>query len=220
MSVAANLARVREALGTKPVALVVVSKYVGLEEIKEAFENGVTEFGESRVQDALKKQDAMPPHMAEHIHWHFIGHLQSNKVKKAIGRFDLIHSVHSSELAKEISDEAVKRGIEQAILLQVKVKDDPDKSGFSPDELKASFAEISKLPGLKIKGLMTMTPLTDDQTIWRECFLGLKQLKEELESAYSVSLKELSMGMSDDFEEAVTCGATIVRVGRAIFSKN
>ncbi len=219
MSVAANLARIRKALGDAPVALVAVSKYVGLSEIVEAYENGVTEFGESRIQDALKKQDAMPPHMAEHIRWHFIGHLQSNKVKKALGRFDLIHSVHSIQLAKELSQEAVKQERVQAILLQVMVLDDPDKSGFSPEALKSCFTEILNLPGLKIEGLMTMTPLTDDHSIWRECFLGLKQIKEELEITHGVTLKELSMGMSEDFEEAVTCGATMVRVGRAIFQK-
>ena len=220
MSVADNLASIRRSIGDASVVLIAVTKYVGLDEMKEVFECGVTEFGESRIQDALQKQKDMPPHMAEHIRWHFIGHLQSNKVRKALGHFVLIHSVHSKDLAEEISAQAVKMKIEQAVLLQVKLKDDPAKSGFSPEELLVSFEQINKLPGLKVDGLMTMTPLTENKEIWRECFSGLKSLKEDLEKRYSVRLKELSMGMSDDFEEAVKCGATMVRVGRAIFQKN
>lgn len=219
MSVADNLNEIRKSIGNAPVTLVAVSKYVGLDEMKEAFENGVTEFGESKIQDALNKQKAMPPHMAEHIRWHFIGHLQSNKVKKALGRFVLIHSVDTQYLAEEISAQAVKMKIEQPILLQVKVMDDPSKTGFSPEALRDCFAQIMKLPGVKVEGLMTMTPLCDDPVVWRKCFLGLKSLKEELEKTHSVRLKELSMGMSDDFLEAVTCGATLLRVGRAIFKK-
>lgn len=219
MSVAANLARVKESLGKNPVTLIAVSKYVGLEEIKEAIECGVTEFAESRIQDALKKQDAMPADTAKDIRWHFIGHLQSNKVKKALGRFALIHSVDSLNLAKVLSEEALKQGLVQAILLQVKILADPDKSGFSPPELLECFSEINKLPGLKVEGLMTMTPLTDEKSIWAQCFLGLKCLKEDIEKRHGVRLKELSMGMSDDYLEAVKCGATMVRVGRSIFQK-
>jgi len=220
MSVAANLAKVRESLGSSSVTLIAVSKYVGIEEIKEAFECGVTEFGESRIQDALKKQDAMPPYMAEHMHWHFIGHLQSNKAKKALGRFALIHSVDTQALAEVLSQEAVKMSIQQAVLLQVKVVDDPSKGGFTAETLRECFADLMTLPGIKIEGLMTMTPLTDDRKVWEKCFLGLASLRAELENEHGISLKELSMGMSDDFLDAVKCGATMVRVGRAIFSKN
>jgi len=220
MTVAQNLARIRATFGSKPVTLIAVSKYVGVKEIIEAFESGVTEFGESRIQDALKKQDAMPQHIAEHIRWHFIGHLQSNKARKAVGRFVLIHSVDSIHLAQELSDIASKQGLKQPVLLQVKVVDDPDKSGFAPEELLLNFQTLNLLPGLSIQGLMTMTPLTEDESVRRECFSGLRILREDLEKRYGVKLKELSMGMSDDFEEAVKCGATMVRVGRAIFEKS
>lgn len=216
---AANLARIRESLGSYPVTLIAVSKYVGINEIRDAFENGVTEFGENRIQDALEKQAAVPPHMAEHIRWHLIGHLQSNKVKKALGRFVLIHSVDSLELARVLSSEAVKKNVVQAVLLQVKVLDDPGKSGFAPEALKECFAQIYELPGLKVDGLMTMTPLTEDSTIRKECFLGLKSLKTDIEKKHGVLLNELSMGMSDDYIDAVKCGATMVRVGRAIFQE-
>ena len=219
MSLAANLVRIRESLSGYPVTIIAVSKSAGVEEIKEAFENGVSEFGENRIQDALKKQDAMPPHMAERLHWHFIGHLQSNKVKKALGRFVLIHSVDSLDLALALSQEAAKQNVEQAILLQVKVLDDPGKSGFTPQEVKESFAKIYKLPGLKVQGLMTITPLTADSAVSNECFLGLKSLKADIEKQQGVELKELSMGMSDDYMDAVRCGATMVRIGRSIFQK-
>lgn len=219
MTVAQNLHKIKEKLAQHPVRLIAVSKYVGLSEIMEAFEAGVTEFGESRIQDALKKQEDMPADIAKHMRWHFIGHLQSNKAKKALGRFSLIHSVDSVALAQALSAEAVKQKVCQAILLQVKVLDDPAKSGFEPEELKEVFLAIYKLPGLKIEGLMTMTPLSDDKSIWTKCFLGLKELKLELEKAHGVELPELSMGMSDDYLEAVTCGATMLRIGRAIFEK-
>lgn len=220
MSVAANIARIRKEFGDSKAALIAVSKYVGVEKMVEAFEVGVTEFGESRIQDALQKQTDVPPHMAEHIHWHFIGHLQTNKVKKTVGNFKLIHSVDSFRLAEEISKEAVRLGILQAILLQAKIVRDENKSGFSPEDLKACFAQIMNLPGIKIEGLMTMSPLTDEKSVWRECFLGLKSLRDELEKSYSVSLPELSMGMSDDWIEALKCGATMVRIGRAIFENS
>lgn len=220
MSVAANLARIREQIGGSSATLIAVSKYVGIKEIEEAFNEGVTEFGESRIQDAVEKQEALPPHMAGHIHWHFIGHLQTNKVKKAIGRFTLIHSVDSLRLAKEISEQAQKQGLEQAILLQAKIVEDENKSGFSPDELKSAFAEIMKMPGIKISGLMTMSPLTEEKSVWTECFSGLNCLRHDLEDQYSVSLPELSMGMSDDWIEALKCGATMLRIGRAIFENS
>jgi PLP dependent protein len=217
MSVAANLARIRDTIGCSEVRLVAVTKNVAMAHVEEAFKNGVTEFGENRVLDAVEKQNAVPPYMADKIRWHFIGHLQTNKVKKVVGNFALIHSVDSLRLAEEISREAQKRSIEQPILLQVKVVEDNTKSGFSPEELKAQFETIRALPNLKIEGLMTMAPFVDDQNVWRQCFNGAKQLRDELETAHGVKLKELSMGMSDDFQEAVRCGATMVRLGRAVF---
>ncbi len=215
-----NLEQVRQVLGDSGATLIVVSKYVGVEKILEAFKYGVTEFGESRIQDALKKQEALPPDLARYIHWHFIGHLQSNKVRKALGRFVLIHSIDSLDLAKELSDAAVKMGLVQDVLLQVKLMEDPAKSGFNPEDLKKCFYQIYQFPGLRVNGLMTMTPLCDDKELWKSCFTGLKKLKEELENTCGITLNELSMGMSDDYEVALECGATMVRVGRAIFEKN
>jgi PLP dependent protein len=217
MSVADNLARIRDTVGAYPVKLIAVSKSVGLEKVTEAFNCGVTEFGENRVQDALRKQDSISSDLSSKINWHFIGHLQSNKVKQVVGKFALIHSVHSFRLAEEISKAAQKEGVLQPVLLQVKMAEDPSKAGFSPDELKQQLAQILNLPGIKVKGLMTITPLTDDRELSAQCFCGLRQLRDELEEAHGIKLDELSMGMSDDYPEAIRCGSTMVRIGRAIF---
>lgn len=219
MSVADNLARIKQTIGENPVKLIAVTKSAKPAQIEEAYASGVTEFGESRIQDVIAKMEVLPPPVVHNSKWHFIGHLQSNKVKQAIGRFDLIHSVHSLNLAKEISKVAAGRNLVQPILLQVKVIEDADKSGFSPSELRDQFAQIKNLPGLKIEGLMTITPLTDDKEVWKECFNGLRDLRDELAKEHGVSLQELSMGMSTDWQEAINCGATMVRIGTAIFKE-
>jgi len=217
MNVASNLAGIREKLGSAPVTLVAVTKNVGLESMAEAFKYGVTEFGENRVQDALDKQQNMPPHMADKIRWHLIGHLQTNKVKKVVGRFNLIHSVDSLRLAEEISQEAEKRDIQQPVLIQVKVVADPTKSGFEPQQLRKEFSSLLQLKGISIQGLMTMAPQVQDTSTWHTCFCGLRDLRDELQNTYGITLNELSMGMTQDWQEAVNCGSTMIRLGRAIF---
>lgn len=218
MSVAENIARIRVLIGATKVTLIAVTKNVGTDQIEQAFNCGVTEYGENRVQDALTKQEEMPPHMADKIQWHFIGHLQTNKVKKVVGRFALIHSVDSMHLAEEVSREAQKRSVTQPILLQAKIVEDPTKGGYSPEALRADFEKLIQLPNLSIRGLMTMAPLTDDLDAQRRAFNGLRELRDDLQNIHGVSLAELSMGMSDDWQEAIKCGATMVRLGRAIFA--
>lgn len=215
MSVADNLARIRKTIGAAPVKLVAVSKNVAPAAIEQAFDCGVTEFGESRVQDALAKRSLLK---IKNANWHFIGHLQTNKVKQVVGHFALIHSIDSMHLAAAVSKTAVDQNMVQSVLLQVKIVPDISKSGFDPEELKSKFVELNQLPGIKIEGLMTIAPLTSDRIIWRQCFTGLKSLRDELEKDYGVVLKELSMGMSQDWQEAISCGATMVRLGRAIFA--
>jgi pyridoxal phosphate enzyme (YggS family) len=223
MSVADNLARIKETIGDRPVKLIAVTKTAKPAQIEEAYGCGVTEFGESRIQDALTKLKVLPPQVVSTTNWHFIGHLQTNKVKQAIGKFVLIHSVDSLHLAQEISKVAVSlsmdRQIVQPILLQVKVAEDPGKSGFSAAQLRAQFSQIFDLPNLKIEGLMTIAPLTEDKNVWRQCFEGLRNLRDELEKQHGVNLRELSMGMSTDWQEAINCGATMVRIGTAIFKE-
>lgn len=214
---AANLARIEEALAGKRVRLIAVTKKAAPSQMEEAFAQGVTEFGENRIQDALNKREELAPSLVQNARWHFIGHLQTNKVKYAIGNFALIHSVDSLKLAKEISRVAAKKGITQSILLQVKVAEDPSKSGFTREELKEELDQIKALPNLDIQGLMTITPLTDDRSFRKQCFIDLKALRDELEKEHGIPLKELSMGMTDDWQDAVDCGATMIRLGRAIF---
>jgi len=219
MSVADNLARIKETIGHRPIKLVAVTKTAKPSQIEEAYACGVTEFGENRMQDALNKQEKLPPDLVSSSNWHFIGHLQTNKVRQAVGRFSLIQSVDSLHLAQEISRVAQLQGTTQRILLQVKMADDPAKFGYTPQQVKADFEQIMKLPNIKIDGLMTITPLTEDADVCKQCFIGLRQLREDLEKTHGVSLKELSMGMSSDWREAITCGATMVRLGRAIFQQ-
>lgn len=219
MSVAENIALIRDLIGATKVTLIAVTKTVETNLIEQAFNCGVTEYGENRVQEALKKQGEVPPHMADKIHWHLIGHLQTNKVKKAVGRFALIHSIDSLHLAEEVSNEASKQGVTQPILLQVKVVEDPGKAGYDPAELKSDFKKILALPNLQVRGLMTMAPLTQDVDTQRACFNGLRQLRDELQKHSNVPLEELSMGMTDDWQEAIKCGATMVRIGRGIFGE-
>lgn len=217
MSVAANIAGIKERLGARPVKLIAVTKTASVAQIEEAYAAGVTEFGENRIQDALKKREELSP-PAVHANWHFIGHLQTNKVKAAVGQFALIHSVDSLRLAKEISEQASKQNLVQSVLLQVKVVPDDQKGGYQPDQLRAEIADILTLKGLKVEGLMTMAPLTAERKTWQTCFNGLRTLQDELAKTHGVELKELSMGMTNDWEDAVECGSTMVRIGRAIFS--
>ena len=138
-------------------------------------------------------------------------------MKKAVGRFDLIQSVDSLKLAKMISDEALKQGIVQKILLQVNNADEEAKSGFSVGDLKRDFKEIISLKGIKVEGLMNIAPIADEQTL--EClFKGMQDLKAELESGFAYKLKELSMGMSGDYKTAIKYGSTMIRIGRKLFT--
>lgn len=185
------------------VKLIVVTKNIPVESIQSVYELGCRDFGENRVQEALPKIEEM----ADDIRWHFIGTLQKNKVKKVVGRFDLIHSVDSFELAQEIS----KQGIDTKILLQVNTSGEESKQGFSPGEIEKKLPLIQKLPFVQVQGLMTMAPLTENVAEIRSCFRSLRELRDRH------GLQELSMGMSHDYMMAIEEGATMVRIGSAIF---
>jgi len=217
MSVAENITRIREGFGPSSAKLIAVTKNAQISQIEEAFSSGVTEFGESRVQDAFVKMNAVPAWLRNQSNWHFIGHLQTNKVKQVVGAFAIIHSVDSIKLAREISRVAEQKGIKQPILLQVKMTNDPNKSGFDPKELEYLFPQIAELTNIACHGLMTITPLQATSSQRKNCFLELRLLRDDLVRRYSVALPELSMGMSDDWQEALDCGSTMVRIGTAIF---
>lgn len=183
--------------------LVVVTKNQPISKVLEVYQAGCRDFGENRIQEALLKIGEVPAD----VHWHFIGTLQKNKVNKAIGKFALIHSVDSYALAEKISQSGGAK-----ILLQVNTSGEVSKHGLSIEEWRPSLESLFSLPNLQIEGLMTMAPLTEDTAIIRQTFRKLRLFAEELK------LPELSMGMSHDFEIALEEGATLVRIGSALFN--
>jgi pyridoxal phosphate enzyme (YggS family) len=203
----------RNGRSAKEVKLVAVSKTYLPEVIREAVEAGQQCFGENRVQDALPKIDALPPD----LEWHLIGHLQTNKVRKVIGRFALFHGVDNIALALQMNRIAGEFGVTASILLEVNVSGEESKFGFTPSSLPAALEELLPLPHLCIEGLMTMAPYSENPDCARPVFEGLRKLRDALSAASGHPLKELSMGMSGDFEQGIEEGATIVRIGSAIF---
>ncbi len=198
------------------IELVVVSKGQSIENMRELVDGGTLLFGESRLQEALSKIAMLPAR----VRWHCIGHLQSNKVRKALPCFELIHSVDNEELACTIDRIASEIGLFPRVLLEVNVSGEGTKYGFSPEVLKLSFEKLLRLPRLQVEGLMTMAPLSLDPETARPYFRKLRELRDELAANSGVPLNTLSMGMSGDYEVAIEEGATLVRVGSAIFKKN
>ena len=216
-----KLEKIKEQIGNHNVKIIAVTKYANQEQILEAYKLGISNFGESYVQDAQKKFSIKHFENSENlIKWHFIGRLQKNKARFVVGDFCLIHSVHSVELAELINVIAIKKGLKQDILLQVNISQEATKSGFSSDGLKESFKNLVNLSNLNIKGLMTMAPKTDNKNIIKSCFSGLFDLKEELNKLNLINMQELSMGMTDDYKVAIECRTTIIRIGRGIFNNN
>ncbi len=212
-----NMAAATEKCGRAKdtVQLVAVTKTYGVDVINEAIDHGVTDIGENRVQEILEKYDHVKP-----VRWHLIGHLQRNKVKYIIDKVQLIHSVESYDLAKEIDRQAKKHGKVQEILLEVNVSGEESKFGLVPDECADLCQRIAaEFENVRIMGLMTVAPYTDDQTLLREVFEGLANLSAEIDkmNIENVCMKELSMGMTNDYPLAIECGATMVRVGSGIF---
>ena len=211
-----KIAAAAEKSGRNPdeITLVAVSKTKPVELIKEAVGCGVTQLGENRVQEVMEKFEYI-----EGANWHLIGHLQKNKVKYIVDKAVLIHSVDSFELAKEIDKHAKKVGKIQDILIQVNISGEESKSGIEPLNAEEICRQVAKLENVKIKGFMTMAPREAGESELHRIFGGLKALMEEIKekNIENVELKELSMGMSGDYEIAIMEGATIVRVGTGIF---
>jgi len=197
------------------VRLVAVSKTHPASAVAEAADTGQTVFGESRVQEARDKIPSCPPG----LEWHFIGHLQKNKVRQALPLFRLFHSVDSEALARAMDRVAAETGAETAALLEVNVSGEATKHGFKPDDLRTVLPALAALPHLRLRGLMTMAPYSDNPESARPFFRALRELRDELAAAHGLALPELSMGMSGDFEPAVEEGATLVRVGTTIFGE-
>lgn len=209
-----NLEKVRGNL-TDDVLLVAVTKTHSVSEINEAIDNGVTDIGENKVQEILDKYDSVKP-----VRWHMIGHLQTNKVKYIIDKVDLIHSVDSLKLAKEISKRATEHGKTMDILLQINIAGEESKFGVSPDESKDLLLSIlNDCPALKIKGLMTVAPFAENPESVRSVFARAKKMYEEfaLINHERLDFEYLSMGMTHDYTLAIEEGSNLVRVGTAIF---
>jgi pyridoxal phosphate enzyme (YggS family) len=189
------------------VLLIAVSKTVEVDRIKEAIAAGVAALGENRVQEAKTKVEAL----GRPVPWHLIGHLQTNKVKDAVALFDVVHSIDRLEVARELEKRAAAAGRPVDVLLEINVANEPTKSGFAPDAVAAALDTIAGMAHLKVRGLMAIPPIVERPEDSRPAFRTLRALAERHK------LGELSMGMSGDFEVAVEEGATMVRVGTAIF---
>lgn len=227
--------RVSEALKrsgdpSREVRLIAVSKTFSADRIAEAMDAGLFRFGENRVQELTSKYEGLKNRRTVNVtrgkpvsvEWHFIGHLQTNKVKKLLEvptRY--IHSVDRAELAVELDRQLQKRGESRDILVEVNTSGEESKSGVEPGKTAALVREIAEFGTLKVKGLMTIGKLTDDQAVIRKCFATLREtsLRIKDEDIAGVDMTELSMGMSGDFETAVEEGATMIRVGTAIFGE-
>lgn len=214
-----NIERACKKVGRAPedVTLIAVSKTKPITMLQEIYDHGCRNFGENKVQELLDKYEVLP----KDIKWHMIGHLQRNKVKYIVDKVSLIHSVDSLRLAEEISKEALKKNVEVNILVEVNVANEETKFGTTSQEAIELVDAISKLPGIHIKGLMTIAPYVEDSEQNRQYFAQLKQLSVDIitKNIDNVSMDILSMGMSGDYEVAVEEGATYVRVGTGIFGE-
>ncbi len=222
VSLAQNLAAVRANIAAAAarvgrsvdeIELVAVSKTHPPEALREAMEAGQFIFGESRVQEATAKIPSLPGK----LRWHFIGHLQSNKARAALPLFDLFHGVDSQAIAREMQRIAGSVGVFCAVLLEVNVAGEGTKFGFKPDELRTAMEELLALDRLQIGGLMAMAPFHPEAEHSRPFFARLRELRDSLAGEFGAGLPQLSMGMSGDYAVAVEEGATLVRVGSAIF---
>jgi len=196
------------------VSLVVASKYATPEQLKVLIPYGLNDIGENRAADLIIKKNAVD----ENIRWHFIGHLQKNKTKKVVGNAWLIHSLDSVELAAEVDRRAGEMGKVQDALLQVNISKEESKFGFGEGEVMEALPQVAGLKNVNITGLMTIAPFIKDYEIIRQIFKRLRAIKEELNIMGFSNIKHLSMGMSNDYEIAIEEGATMIRIGSAIFS--
>lgn len=197
------------------VTLIAVSKTKPLEDLEEAYQLGVRVFGENKVQELVDKYDSLP----KDIEWHMIGHLQRNKVKYIIDKAAYIHSVDSLRLAETIEKEAAKRNITVNILIEVNVAREESKFGLMPEELDEFISKVAEFPHIRVKGLMTIAPFVEDSEENRSIFQRLHKLSVDIESKNvdNITMRVLSMGMTNDYEVAIEEGATMVRVGTGIF---
>ena len=209
-------ASARAGRDSSEIKLVAVSKRVEAERVIEALKCGIDIFGENYAQELRDKCKIVEEGSETEAHWHFIGRLQRNKVKYIVGNVELIHSLDSLGIAKEIDKKAESLGIRAAVLIEVHTAGEETKGGVEPQALESFLKDMSELKSIEVKGLMTMPPYFDDPEMARTYFSELRELRDSLKMEYP-ALSELSMGMSGDYEVAIEEGATIIRVGTSIF---
>jgi hypothetical protein len=199
------------------VRLIAVSKTKPVEMLREVYDAGMRDFGENKPQEIKDKY----PQLSGDIKWHMIGHLQRNKIKYIIDKVCMIHSIDSVRLAEAVSDEAVKHGIVMPVLIEVNVAGEESKDGIAPEEAEPFIRQISSLPGIRVEGLMTIAPFTENAEENRGYFRDLKKLYVDIKEKNidNVNMCNLSMGMTGDYEVAIEEGATMVRVGTGIFGE-
>ena len=202
-------------LAPQPVTIVAVTKGFGTDAVRAARDAGLADIGENRVQEAVQKQEELGARSQDlGIRWHLIGHLQRNKARVVAGRFDLVHSLDSLELARELDRRSTTP---QRALLQVNVAGEAQKSGCAPEQAPMLARQVAELEHLRLEGLMTLAPLTDDEDVQRRTFRDLRVLRDRIKKEEGVWLPTLSMGMSGDYAPAVLEGATVIRLGTALF---
>ena len=223
-SISENLERVREQIAraaakvgraASGIQLVAITKTHPAEQVREAIEAGQNLFGESRIQEARAKIPELP----SNVRWHFVGHLQKNKIRQALPLFEMIHSVDSLGLAQDMNRIAQEEAMHPRVLLEVNVAGEGSKFGFQPDKLCQQMEELLSLPRLSILGLMAIPPLAEEAEPSRKYFVQLRELRDRLQTEFRVDLSQLSMGMTQDYPIAIEEGATLVRVGTASFGE-
>ena len=214
-----NLLQIQEDIAPYKPNIIAVTKYFDEKAMIEAYNAGLRDFAESRAVEAVEKIENLPAEVRNNSKFHFIGHLQTNKVKKVVPIFDYIHSVDTLKLAKAIADEAKLFGKVQNILLQVNNANEEQKFGFSKREIFEVFPSIKELSSVSIAGIMNMAPLGASEEELNRLFEDVFNIKKELEQRFDCELRELSMGMSQDYKIAVKHGATMLRIGRKLFIK-
>ena len=212
-----NLEKIKAEIAHYNPTIIAVTKYFDEEQIMKYYDLGIRDFGENRVKEALKKIEKLPKEIKETSKFHFIGHLQTNKVKLVVGIFDIIHSVDSVKLAEAINDAAQKKEIKQKILLQINNAREEQKTGFMPEEVRSAVKEILKMDSIRIEGVMNIAPINCDENRLHKLFKNIKQINDDLKYEFGLELKQISMGMSNDYKIALEEGATMIRLGRILF---
>ena len=212
-----NLQKIKENIAHSNVKIIAVTKYYGRNSIIAGYENGIRDFAESRIPESIHKLESLPEEIRKNSTFHFIGHLQSNKVEKVVKNFDVIHSIDSLKIAQLVSQKACLLNKKMRILLQINNANEEQKSGFSKDGLLESMEKLLQLKGIEIVGLMNIAPINASEERLHYLFADIRKYRDYLEEKFQTSLPELSMGMSNDYKVAIEEGATTIRIGRELF---